>query len=87
MLRLNKAVYKLWQSSLLWYQKLTNILKSFGFTEIPQKLYVMQKNDIICFFFIDDIIFTSKKEKSNEIKQIVNLLSKTLTIKLIRKLK
>ena len=86
-LRLNKALYGLRRSPLLWQQKLTNILKSFGFTEIPQEPCVMQKNGIICFFFVDDIVFAFKKEKSNEVKQIVDLLSKTLTIEVIGELK
>lgn len=47
----------------------------------------MQKNDIIYFFFINDIVFVFKKKKSNKIKQIINLLSKILIIKVIEELK
>lgn len=45
------------------------------------------KNGIIYFFVIDDIIFALKKEQNNNIKKIVNLLSKTLIIEVIEKLK
>lgn len=87
LLRLNKALYGLRRSSLLWQQKLINILKSFDLTEILQEPCVMRKNGIICFFFVDDIVFAFKKDKSNEVKQIVDLLSKTLIMEVIGELK
>lgn len=42
---------------------------------------------ILFIIFVDDIIFAFKKKKSNKIKQIVNLLSKKLTIEVIEELK
>lgn len=42
---------------------------------------------VLFIIFIDNIIFTFQKKKSNKIKQIVNLLFKTLTIKVIEELK
>lgn len=47
----------------------------------------MQKSGIIYFFFVDDMVFIFKKKKSNKVKQIVDLLSKLLTIKVIKELK
>lgn len=46
----------------------------------------MQKNSIICFFFINGIIYIFKK-KSNKVKQTINLLFQILIIKVIKKLK
>lgn len=86
-LKLNKVLYELRRLFLLWQQKLTNILKSLEFIEIPQELCIMQKNIIICFFFVHNIIFAFKKKKRNKSKQIVNLPSKTLIIKVIGELK
>lgn len=48
---------------------------------------MVQKDGIICFFFVDDIVFAFKKEQSDELKKIVDSLSKTLTIEVIGELK
>jgi hypothetical protein len=37
--------------------KITGAMKELGFEELPQKPCVMIKNSIICFYFIDDIVF------------------------------
>ena len=56
-LKLNKALYGLRQSPLLWQQKLTNEMKKLGYAEISQEPCIVQKNGVICFFYIDDIVF------------------------------
>lgn len=86
-LRLNKALYGLRQPPLLWQQKLTNEMKKFGFKEIPQEPCVVQRDGIICFFYVDDIVFAFKKEQSDKVKKIVASLSQTLTIEVIGELK
>lgn len=86
-LRLNRALYNLRRSLILWQKMLTSQIKSFGLTEIPQELCVVQKNSIICFFYIDNIVFTFKKKKSDKVKRVVDLLSQTLTIEIVRELK
>ena len=62
LLHLNKALYNLRQSFLLWQQKLTNELKKLGFEEILWELCVVSRNGIIGFFYIDDIVFAYKKD-------------------------
>ena len=47
----------------------------------------MQKNGVIYFFYIDHIVFAFKKEKSDKVKKVVDLLSKKLTIEVVSKLK
>ncbi len=59
---LNKALYGLRRSPLLWKQKLTDEMKKLDFKEIPQEPFVVQKNGIICFFHLDDIMFAFKKD-------------------------
>lgn len=86
-LRLNKALYGLRGSPILWQKMLTSQLKSFAFTEIPQEPCVVQKDGVICFFYVDDIVFAFKKEKSDEVKRVVDLLSQTLTIEVVGELK
>ena len=53
-LRLNKALYGLRRSSLLWQQKLTKEMERLGFKTIPQEPCVVQKDGIIGFFYVDD---------------------------------
>lgn len=45
------------------------------------------KNGIIKFFYVDNIVFAQKKDRSNIVKQIVKSLQQKLTIKMVRKLK
>lgn len=42
---------------------------------------------IIGFFYVDDIVFAYKKDRAGKVKQIVESLSKTLTIKVVGELK
>ncbi len=79
-LKLNRALYGLHRSPLLWQQKLTDEMKKLGFEEILQEPFMVQKNGIICFFHVDDIVFAFKKDHRNEIERTVALLSKALTI-------
>ena len=55
-LKLNKALYGLRRSLLLWQQKLKNEMKKLGFKKIPQESYVVQKDGIIGFFYVDNIV-------------------------------
>ena len=73
-LRLNKALYDLRRSLLLWQQKLTNELKKLGFKEIRQEPCVVQRNGIISFFYVDDIVFAYKKNRKNKVDWIVESL-------------
>ncbi len=86
-LKLNRALYGLRRSFLLWQQKLTDEMKKLGFEEIPQESCVMQKNGIIYFFYLDNIVFAFKKEQRNEVERSVASLSKALTIERKRELK
>ncbi len=61
-LKLNRALYGLRRTLLLWQQELTDEMKKLGFEEIPQEPCVVQKNGIICFFYVDDIVFAFKKD-------------------------
>ena len=61
-LKLNKVLYDLYRSPLLWQQKLTNEIKKLGFEEIFQEPCIVQKDRIIGFFYVDDIIFAFKKK-------------------------
>ena len=79
-LKLNRALYGLRRSPLLWQQKLTDEMKRLGFKEIPQEPCVVQKDGIICFFYVDDIVFAFLKDQRDEVEKTVASLSKALTI-------
>lgn len=49
--------------------------------------YIIAKDRIISFFYVDDIAFVFKKDKANEVKKIVDSQSKPLIIKVIGELK
>ena len=67
-LKLNKALYWLRRSLLLWQKKLTNEIKKLGFKKILQELWIVQKDRIIGFFYVDYIVFAFKKERTDEVK-------------------
>ena len=79
-LKLNKALYGLRRSPLLWQQKLTNEMKKLGYAEIPQEPCIVQKNGIICFFYVDDIVFAYRKEQSEEVKRTIASISEAPTL-------
>lgn len=62
-------------------------MKKLDFKKISQKFFLIQKDRIISFFDIDNIIFIFKKNQVDKIKKIVELLSQALIIKIISKLK
>jgi hypothetical protein len=86
-LRLNKALYSLRRSPLLWQTKFTSALKDLGFTEVPQEPCIVIKGGIICFFFVDDIVFAFRKKDREEVGHITSSLKKIFTMKDIGELK
>ena len=86
-LRLNKALYGLRRSPLLWQEKLMKELKKLGFEEIPQEPCVVQRNRIIGFFYVDDVVFAYKIDQNDEIDRVVESFQRALTIKKVGELK
>ena len=70
-LKLNKALYGLRRSPLLWQQKLTNEMTKLGFKEIPQEPCIVQKDGIICFFYVDDIVFAYRKNQQSDVTDLI----------------
>lgn len=73
-LKLQRALYGLRCSPLLWQKELTNALEELGFKKVPHEPCCMMKNGIIIFFYVDDIVLAYKKGKEHEAKQISNRL-------------
>lgn len=48
-------------------------MKKLSFKKILQESYVIQKEGFLGFFYIDNIVFTFKKNRVDKVKKIVKL--------------
>lgn len=62
-------------------------MKKLGFKKIFQKLYMIQKDIIICFFYRDNIMFAFKNNQHNKIEKTIIFLLKVPTIERKKELK
>jgi hypothetical protein len=74
LLLLNKALYGLRISPLLWQQELTSTLVSLGFVQVPHEPCCYIRNGIIFFFYIDDIAMAYRKAQESEIQALIQSL-------------
>lgn len=79
-IQLKKALYGLRRSPLLWQKKWTAALSLLGFSEVPGEPCVMMKDGIVCFFFVDDIVFAYRKSDKQEVNQMVTNLKEEFRI-------
>jgi DNA-binding CsgD family transcriptional regulator len=70
-LRLNRALYGLRRSPLLWQKKLSRALATYGFTAIPQEPCVLIKGSMVAFYFVDNIMFCYRKSAQAEAKSAI----------------
>ena len=85
--RLNKALYGLRRSLILWQTKFTGVLQNMGFTEVPQEPCIMKRGGIICFFYVDDIVFAYRKKDTGAVTEAVTEMRKYFKLKIIGELK
>jgi hypothetical protein len=78
--RLNKALYGLRISPLLWQRTLTCALADLGFQTIPHEPCCMIKNSILIFFYVDDIVLAYRKRDESEAKRLIGRLQDRYTI-------
>ena len=64
--KLNKALYGLRKSPLLWQKELTRTLTELGFQIIPHEPCCFIKGGIILFFYVDDIVIAYRKHQESE---------------------
>ncbi|EED11464.1 hypothetical protein TSTA_007540 [Talaromyces stipitatus ATCC 10500] len=72
--QLNKALYGLRRSPLLWQKELTSTLTKLGFKAVPHELCCILKSGIILFFYVDNIVVTYKKSHQLEADSVMNQL-------------
>ncbi|KAI1515859.1 polyprotein [Pyrenophora tritici-repentis] len=70
-LKLNKALYGLRISPLLWQKEFTSTLKELGFQEVPHEPCCLIKGGIIIFFYVDDIILAYHKDIEQSAQQAI----------------
>ena len=58
-----------------------------GFVEIPQEPCIMKKGGIICFFYVDDIVFAHWKKDAGAVTEVVTEMRKHFKLKIIGELK
>lgn len=86
-LKLQRALYGLRSSPLLWYKDFTETLESLGLVRIPEAhcLYVGRK--IVVFFYVDDVCILSRKEDKEEAEEFRKKLLSTYEFQEIGELK
>jgi hypothetical protein len=65
-LKLNKALYGLRRSPILWQRTLTSALKKIGYAAVPHEPCAFTKNGVIIFFYVDDIVVCFKEKQRKE---------------------
>jgi hypothetical protein len=73
-LKLNKALYGLRKSPLLWQRELTAALKKLGFKPVPHEPCCLTFNGILVFFYVDDIVFAFSRQEANRAQGLVERL-------------
>ena len=71
---LNKAVYGLHQSPVLWQELFTTTLVNIGFKPIPYKPCCLAYNRILIFFYINDMVLAYQKNQESKAKDLMNQL-------------
>lgn len=79
-LRVNKALYGLRISPLLWQKEFTKTLQELGFTVVPHEPCCMIREGIIVFFYVDDIIVGFPRSKAAQHQQTMKQLQERYTI-------
>ena len=73
-LKVNKALYGLRISPVLWQKEFTSTLKKLGFQSVTHEPCCLIKDGIIIFFYVDDIILAYSKQKETEAQQAMQHL-------------
>ena len=79
-LKLNKALYGLRKSPLLWQKELTRTIRQLGFEPVPHEPCCFMKNGIIMFFYVDDIVFSYRKHQKDTVLGLINQLQLKYTL-------
>ena len=73
--QLNRALYGLRESPILWQWHFIRILIDIGLRPIPhESCYLISDDGILIFFYVDDIILAYRKSQESKAKKILTKL-------------
>src|SRR6478609_6903204 len=73
-LKLQKALYGLRQSPLLWQKELTTTLANLVFKPVPHEPCCLLKDGIMIFFYVDDLIVAYDKRNQDMVHWMIDKL-------------
>jgi hypothetical protein len=72
-LKLNKALYGLRASPILWQKEFGSALQSLGYEPVPHEPCCYMKNGVIVFY-VDDVVLAYKKAQESEAQELISAL-------------
>jgi hypothetical protein len=79
-LLLNKTLYSLRISSLLWQKEFTKTLQEIGYTQVPHEPCCYIRNGVLIFFYVDNIIIAYQKRLQAAVNKLTQQLSQHYNI-------
>ena len=79
-LKVNKALYGLRISPILWQKEFTSTLTALGFQCVPHEPCCLIKDGIIIFFYVDDIVLAYCKAQEPEAQWVIKQLQEKYTL-------
>lgn len=79
-LQLNKALYGLRISPLLWQRNFTTYLKEKGFSSVPHEPCCMIRDKVFVFFYVDDIIIAYHQRNRQAAEAVVRELKEQYSL-------
>ncbi|KAG6999890.1 Retrovirus-related Pol polyprotein from transposon TNT [Fusarium oxysporum f. sp. conglutinans] len=73
-LQLNKALYGLRVSPLLWQKELSKTLLELGYEQVPHEPCCFKKEGILFFFYVDDVIVAYRKSRGDNANELIKQL-------------
>ena len=73
-LRLQKALYGLRVSPLLWQQELTKELINLGFSQVPHEPCCFKRDGILVFVYVDDLVYAYRPTSKRLAEVLADLL-------------
>jgi hypothetical protein len=70
-LKLERALYGLRKSPLLWQRDFTSTLKKIGFKPVPHEPCCFTHEGVLIFFYVDDIVFAYRKQDGATVERLI----------------
>jgi hypothetical protein len=87
LLELKRALYGLWDAPRLWYKHLTATLEKLGLCQVPGVPCLFSNNQLIVFFFVDDIVVAVAAKNKDIYHRFDQQLRATYNVRFLGELK